>query len=237
MTKIAICQPHYLPWIGYFEMIDRVDAFVLLDDVQYISREWKNRNRIRRTAEGADAKWLTVPVTKDSATRLIKDVRTSAHHDWAGYHRRSLQAVYGHTPRYAEVEAILDEGLSSPPPFLARLNESLVHAVCGYLGITTTIIRASELDTGGKKTAKLVSICERLGADSYLANNASAGYIEMSLFQSAGIALEYQNYDHPGYEQHGPGSPLPFLSHLSIVDLLCNHGAKGLDIIRSGRPS
>lgn len=232
----AICQPHYLPWIGYFEMIDRVDVFVLLDDVQFIKREWKNRNRIRKDPTGSDTKWLTVPITKECQRSLLKDTRISNGHNWAAAHFESLRHTYrntsfvsGHLQRLSE---IIETYRNSS---LADLNAALITHICHQLGITTRLIRSSELHVNGKREHKLLNICKTLGADVYLANSATGEYVQAEFFQKDGVDFVLQDYQHPEYEQTWKGKRLPFLSHLSIVDLLFNQGKQSLEIIRKGR--
>ena len=94
---LVINQPTYLPWTGYFDLIDQSSVFVFLDDVQFIKREWKNRNRIRKTEAGNDAKWLTVPIEKQSQTGLIKDAIISHDFDWCIRHTENIKAVYKNT--------------------------------------------------------------------------------------------------------------------------------------------
>ncbi len=234
----AICQPHYLPWIGYFEMIDRVDVFVFLDDVQFIKREWKNRNRIRKTPKDDEAKWLTAPIVKDTQRGLIKDALLSMDNDWVSEHCGSLQSVYRYTPYFFkyffEIQKILTLHSNGT---LGNLNISIIEYICRELGIKTKLIKSSELQAQGKREEKLLNICKILKADFYLANNATGKYVKADYFQSQGIVFDLQNYKHPSYLQKYKENILPFISNLSIVDLLFNCGDESLEIIRRGRSS
>ena len=124
MKQIACCQPHYIPWIGYFEMIDRVDEFWFLDDVDFIKREWKNRNRIRKDRTGAEVKWLTVPIERASqrgthiaAARLASDV------DWRRRHLDAFRHVYRHAPFFADALELLEAGFARPAATIGELND------------------------------------------------------------------------------------------------------------------
>ncbi len=234
----GICQPHYLPWIGYFEMIDRVDVFVFHDDVQYIKQEWKNRNRIRKTRYGRETKWLTVPViSQGTSSSEIENIQCLDKKNWLLKHLNALKDVYGKAPYFAEVNALLEEALKNAASDLAGLNSLLVESICEYLGIKTRIVRASSLNVQGQKTEKLVQICRALGADWYVANNASSAYLDADLFRDNRVGFEYQDYKHPEYEQRSGIKILEFVSHLSIVDLLYNQGSESLETIRAGRPT
>jgi len=117
---------------------------------------------------------------------------------------------------------------------LSELNIILIQGICRYLQIKTRFTTASELGVTGKKVGKLVDLCKRLGADYYLANNASSSYLDTEMLETNGIKCEYQNYEHPTYEQWYNKYLLPFISHLSIIDLLFNYGHNSLEIIRKG---
>lgn len=234
---VAICQPHYLPWIGYFEMIDRVDRFVFLDDVDFIKREWKNRNKVRKERTSADTKWLTVPIERNCQRGTpIHEARLANEQNWVQNHLNTIQQVYRGTEYYTDVYPWLEALLRQPAQTLGELNGRLITQLCARLGIQTELVRSSDLDTTGRKTERLVSVLHAVQATHYLANNGSASYLEPQHFHSAHIEWGYQNYTHPRYSQHSQDQPLPFLSHLSVVDLLMNHGPASLEIIRRGRP-
>lgn len=234
--RVAICQPHYLPWIGYFEMIDRVDAFVFLDDVDFIKREWKNRNRIRKEALADATKWLSVPIEHaDQRGTPIHRARI-AETDWRRRHLDGFRQVYQGARWFEDAFGLLERGLARPAETLAELNVGLVGDLCAYLGIDTELVRSSALAVGGRKTEKLLGLAQVLDADGYLANNGSAAYLETERFDEAGIECRYQDYEHPRYEQRTGDIELPFLSHLAVLDSIANLGPGSLEVIRSGRP-
>ncbi len=235
--RCAIVQPHYLPWIGYFEMIDRVDVFVLLDDVQFIKREWKNRNRIRKTATAEETKWLTVPIQRSCQHGPIDQAALSGEVDWIATHLHALHEVYGRAPFYDDAIGWLKEALEGhrSNSTLAKLNAATIQTLCRQLGIETPLVASSSLRVGGGREEKLLRICQELEADFYLANNATATYVGPEYFAAQGIGFATQDYAHPAYTQQFKARPLPFLSHLSIVDLLFNRGPDSLTVIRGGR--
>jgi len=234
----AICQPHFLPWIGYFEMIDRVDAFVFLDDVQFVKREWKNRNKIRKTTDGEDTRWLTVPIEKKSQKSLIKDAMISNESNWVRQHLQSIHHVYANTPYFKEyftpIKNLIERYREAT---LARLNIALITYFCKELEVNTKLIRSSDLNVNGKKEVKLLNVCKALGSDLYLANNATGEYVEESYFKKDGIDFKLQNYRHPVYNQINKNKVLSFISHLSVIDIIFSHGSNSLEIIRTGNPS
>ena len=234
---VAICQPHYLPWIGYFEMIDRVDLFVLFDDVDFIKREWKNRNRIRKDQTSTETRWLTVPVKRSCQRGTpIHQARLANDLEWSQTHLNAIQQVYRGTTHFAELYPWLEAQLRPPAQTLGELNCRLIVALCEFLGIHTSLVRSSELTNNGRKTDRLLSVLNAVNASHYLANNGSASYLEPQCFTDANIEWRYQDYTHPIYIQRSKNKEVPFLSHLSVIDLLMNHGPQSLEIIRKGRP-
>jgi hypothetical protein len=235
--QVAICQPHYLPWIGYFEMIDRVDLFVLFDDVHFIKREWKNRNRIRKERRGSDTRWLSVPIERACQRGTpICEARLAPEPDWRTAHLSALHQVYGAAPFFDDLYPWLQGLLAEPHATLGSLNCRLIGALCERLGIMTPRIQSSTLSATGAKTERLVSVLGAVEATDYLANNGSAAYLEPECFEEARISWAFQDYTHPHYAQRSGTTPLPFLSHLSVLDLMMNHGPHSLEILRQGRP-
>ena len=237
---VAICQPHYLPWLGYFEMIDRVDCFVFLDHVDFCKRGWQNRNRIRKDGDADGPKWLSVPIEKASQRRSapasIAEAQLDAR-DWRGAQLSSIRQVYRRAPNFERVFPIVEELLADAPATLGALNRKVVLGINALLGIETPCISSSSLAVSGTKTELLSSVLRCVGATRYLANNGSSVYLEGSVFDDQGVDWAYQDYAHPVYAQRFGGKALPWLSHLSIVDALMNVEGDLLGLIRSGRPA
>lgn len=236
--RCAIVQPTYLPWMGYFDLIDQVECFVFLDHVQMVKRSWDTRNRIR-TSNGIV--WLTVPVlsTTHRDARTFTNAPTDDAQPWRRKHRRSIELAYKHAPCFESVFQEVASALESEVRCLADLNIAIIQRLCVGLSIRSRFLRSSTLEgVAGTRDPLLVSICRAVGADAYLSPIGAATYIERrnpaGAFRGSGIDLSYAQYEHPVYAQHHPG----FVSHLSVVDLLMNHGwEKGRQLLLSGRRS
>lgn len=212
---VAIVQSSYIPWKGYFDLINRVDEFILFDDRQYTRRDWRNRNRIK-TPQGA--RWLTIPVQVKGRYLQRIDETLVSDPGWADQHWSTLTASYRRTPffeEYREVfEGIFRGGL---PECLSEINRILIDAVCSLLGVETRITWSTSYPAEGTKTERLVSLCLAAGATGYVSGPAARAYIEPELFERHGIELTYMDYDgYPEYEQPYP----PFDHKVSILDLL-----------------
>jgi len=232
----AIMQPTYIPWLGYFAMIDDVDLFIFLDDVQLNKRSWQTRNRIKER-DGKEL-MLSIPLhTNGRNTTRICDA-IFAEEGWYKKHLASISNIYGKCEFYHEVYALIEKVFLSGETCLSKFNISLIEAICKYLGIGAEMTASSSMgETVGSKDALLVNICRKAGIDTYLSARGSAAYIEREkpggAFRDAGIRLEYQNYSHPVYTQQGDG----FMPYMSVIDLLFNYGRKSLTIIREGNRS
>jgi hypothetical protein len=224
---VAVHQPQYLPWLGYFDKIDRADVFVLLDTVQYKKNEWQNRNRIK-TARGPQ--WLTVPVTYRFPQR-IGEVGVNNRVRWQHRQRQALLTSYRHAPYWGDVAPFLDEILDPQWDRLAPLNIFAVRRLAVILGITTPIHVASELPAFPEDPdARLIAIASHFGADTYLAGAGGRDYMDLERYGDKGIKVLFQEYRHPVYTQRF-GAFEPFMS---VLDLLFNQGIESLRILRRG---
>jgi hypothetical protein len=226
-------QPTYLPWLGYFDLIDQVELVVFLDQVEFSRQSWQQRNRIK-TPKGLD--WLTVPVLRKGKThQLICEVEINGLLSFAKTHLQSIRCNYARAQHFPANFPGLASILLREPSWqrLADLNIELIQWLCGVLGIQTPIHRASCLGVNGKRTYLLAAICEKLGAQEYLSALGSAEYLldELGILRSRGIEVWFHHYTHPTYQQRFP----PFVPYASTVDLLFHEGPRSLDIIRSGR--
>lgn len=225
----VIMQPTYLPWIGYFDLMDNADVFVVFDTVQFEKQAWQQRNRIKTSEK--ESKWLTVPVIQDLGQR-IRDVKIEVANPWRRKHWGSIEQYYKRAPYWELYSEDLADIYAKQWTSLFQLNFTLINFLRDQLGITTQLMQASDIPMSGEKVGLLVNICHYLGADVYLSTVRAADYIEDdNIFADEGITLQYHQYEHPVYPQlFGE-----FLSHMSVIDLLFNQGPKSLDIIRSGR--
>jgi hypothetical protein len=227
---VAVMQPTYLPWMGYFDLIDQADVFVFLEDVEFSKQSWQQRNRIK-TSNGI--LWLTVPVlTKGKSGQMISDVRINHRSNDLEKHVKAIAQSYGKAPFVKSYIDELTAILSTPRDRLADLNMDLIRWFCAKLGIKTPLVKNSDLHVEGSKVERLINICRAVGAERYLSTPGSKVYIdEDNRFSPSGVDLVYQDYVHPTYRQlHGD-----FVPYLSVLDLLLNEGEGSLSIIRSGR--
>jgi len=222
---VAVHQPQYLPWIGYFDKMRRADVFCYLNDVQYKKNEWQNRNRIK-TAQ--NWQWLTVPV-RYRFPEQINEVQINNTIRWNKKHLQALITNYNRAPYFKAYSSIFEDIFSKEWDFISELNIHLIERLKDALQLPEkkTII-SSQLNLRDEPTDRLIDICKALGANTYLAGQGAAGYMDIALFEKNGLKVIMQDFTHPVYPQLFE----EFQSHLSIVDLLFNCGPESLDIIR-----
>lgn len=219
---IAILQPFYLPWKGYFDIIHEVDEFILYDTVRYTEHSWINRNQIK-TPNGV--RWISIPIK--TAGRYRQQIREAevVNSLWADKHRDILRLMYANTPYWnkyrKQFNDLYDELYAEK--YINRINEKSLFFVCDILEITTKITHSSDYKTTEGKTEKLIELCRQAGATRYISGSAAKSYIDEQKFIEAGIELVWKNYDgYPEYSQlHGE-----FVHGVSIVDLIFNMGEK-----------
>jgi len=222
--SVAILQSCYIPWKGFFDLIRRVDEFILYDDAQYTKRDWRNRNRIK-TASGP--LWLTVPIeVKGKYLQSIKEARVSDS-TWPERHWKSIRASYARAPYFDAYEPVLEElyrGCTSA--VLSEINFRFVSRLCQLLSIGTRLSWSMDYTLVEGRTERLVGLCRQAGATHYISGPAARDYIDPKLFADAGITLAYMDYGgYPEYEQLYP----PFDHHVSVVDLLVHTGPDALN--------
>jgi hypothetical protein len=222
---VAVHQPQYLPWLGYFDKIASADVFVLLDNVQYKKNEWQNRNRIK-TAAGPQ--WLTVPVTYRFGQR-INEVLINNRESWQKRQKQTIITNYRKSPHWQELSTALEEIFVRPWEGLADLNIFVVRRLVEILGVSTPIHVASELPAFPEDPdERLIGIAKHFGADAYLAGSGGHNYMNLDKFEQNGVKVLFQDYRHPVYRQLFEG----FEPFLSVVDLIFNHGKESLRILR-----
>jgi hypothetical protein len=222
---IAVHQPQYLPWCGYFDKIDRADQFVLLDNVQFKKNEWQNRNKIK-TAQGWQ--WLTVPVRYNYPER-INEVKINGTVRWQHKHRQAILSNYRKAPYFQYVASFLEDVFAHSWELISDLNIHVVRGLTELLGIGTPLHVASELDRFSEDPdERLIAITRHFGADTYLAGGGGKAYMDLEKYKAKGIAVIYQDYKHPFYNQlFGEFEP-----YMSVIDLIFNHGNDSLNILR-----
>jgi hypothetical protein len=227
--KVAIIQPNYIPWKGYFDIINMVDTFVLYDDVQYTVRDWRNRNRIK-TKNGLI--WLTIP-TDGTQNKIIKDVKVVWDEKWNLKHWKSILINYHKAPYFKDYKDFFEDlYLNTKEKYLWEIDLKFILAINQILGIKTKIICSSELnyDRTLHKTERLIAILKEVGATSYLSGPSAKNYIDERLFEGENINLEWIDYSgYPEYPQLYP----PFVHEVSIIDLILNVGPDAKKYMKS----
>ena len=232
IQAVAIAQPTFLPWAGWFDLADQVDMLIVLDDVGFSKQSWQQRNRLR-TAEGLN--YVTVPVR--TAGRLGQRIVDTELAGGVTMEKliRTIAQNYSHAAyfqRYfAEFSAVLRR--SAAAGMLSHLNCGLIEWLGAQLGISTPQVRSSTLAVEGTRGALVAKLCERVGATRYLSPAGAEDYLleDRAEFDNRAIAVELQVYEHPVYRQCFQ----PFMPYASVLDLLLNEGDAAAAILRSGR--
>lgn len=221
-TVVAIHQPNFFPWMGYFDKIRRADAFVFLDAVDYPRSgsggmgSWCNR--VRLNIQG-DAKWITCPLRRVNLGTPINQVSIDDDQPWRAKLMRTLDANYRKAPRYDEAMALLEPLIRMPQPNLASYNIAVIKTISAALKVETQFVLQSELSSDGKATDLLISLVRAAEGDAYLAGGGAAGYQQDDLFSNAGVSLIYQRFTPYVY-----GDEARYLPGLSIIDYLMHDG-------------
>lgn len=224
MKRVAIVQSSYVPWMGYFGLIEKSDEFIFLDDVQYTKRDWRNRNFVK-TANGPVM--LTVPVCAGARSKSIEAVEINGE-GWAARHWATISQAYAKAAYFATYEGAFRVIYENPPKLLSVLNRALVRTACDLIGIKTKLSISTDYGRFSGRNERLVSLCAAAGATHYLSGPAAKAYLTPEPFKKVGIEVEFMVYDYPAYRQlHGP-----FLPNMSILDLIFNEGPRAIAVIR-----
>lgn len=226
----AIHQPNFIPWVGYFNKVNKCDVFVLFDDVQFPrAKTFGNRVEIK-TNNGAV--WLTVPVTHRGELNNFNEVGIDNNQNWAAKSLKTLKLAYQKAAHFNdywdEFSAIYTGSYSG----LTELNIALMRFVISKTGITTKLVRSSEMPDayGLNGSEKILAILKSLGADEYLSGKGAGSrrYVDEAEFERAGIRLSWQLYEPKPYRQLWGGA---FIPNLSVIDLLFNEGPDSIKYI------
>lgn len=216
--KIAIIQPNYLPWIGYFHIINYVDKFIFYDDVQYTKNDWRNRNQIIFDGK---KKWLTLPVGI-SIHRNINEIFIEP--EWLKDHLNKLNTYYKNSRFYNEVINLIEIAYDfNDPILLSELNINIIKSICEYLEIKTIFYKSSELNIQSErdKNEKIILFCKKLNCQTYVSGPNASSYIDIEKFKVKNIQLEWFNY--PCYHENC----------VSIIDTLFIYGKRSKDLFNA----
>jgi hypothetical protein len=226
--RVAIVQSNYIPWKGYFDLINSVDEFILFDDMQYTRRDWRNRNKIK-TPQGS--LWLTIPVqAKGKYYQKIRETEISDA-QWSEQHWKTIVHNYTQAKYFQEYRGFFEELYGDArESLLGQVNYRFLNAICQLLDIQTRISWSMDYHLIEGKTERLVDLCQQAGATEYLSGPSAKGYIDETLFEQAGIALRFSDYS--GYLEYEQLFP-PFDHHVSIIDLIFNTGSDARRYMKS----
>jgi len=216
---VAIHQPHYLPWLGYLHRMVQAELFIVLDHVQFERGNYQNRSMVR--VNGAPH-WLTVPVAQRSQKERIVDKAIDHSQEWAATHYETLRRAYAGARYFGAYADRLKAIYETAWERLVDLDEALLELLRDAFAIRVPLVNSSELDVGGAKSELVLNLCRAVGAHTLLVGlGGSRDYLDRAAFAEAGIALAFQEFNHPVYPQRGTA---PFSAGLSAIDLLFNCG-------------
>ena len=216
---VAIHQPEYLPWLGFFKKMMNVELFVFLDDVQFRKKGWQNRNRIRIN-DGTTL--LSIPVHTHSYPK-INEVTIDNEKNWSIRHKKSILYNYARAPYFDEIKDFIESIFEKKFQYLVDLNTEIIKFIMNELEIKSKIVFSSELEISKKGTDRVLDICKAVDADHYITGTFWAeSNLRVEEFKKSNIDVEFQKFQHPIYKQiHGE-----FIPEMSIIDLLFNEGRK-----------
>ncbi len=217
---VAIHQPNFLPWLGFFDKLCRSDTFVILDAVQHPQAGGSWLNRTRLLEQGAAA-WKTIPL-RHGGLQAIRETEIADDVPWRARFMKSLRMNYARASAFADVMPLVTDLMSSPSVRLCDFNLQAIQTLRERLGLTRTrVLRQSELVAEGHSTELLINLVRAAGGSVYLSGDGADGYQDAGAFARAGVQLEFQGFRHPEYAQRGVTG---FVPGLSVVDALMHCG-------------
>jgi hypothetical protein len=215
---LGIMQPYFFPYLGYFDLINCSDRWVVFDTAQYIRHGWVNRNRILHPREGWQ--YIIVPLKKYSRDTMIKDVEISDDPGWRSRILGQIQHYRKRAPYFKEVNMLVEDCLESEEGLLSRLNVAIMERVSQYLGIPFEYDYFSEMDLelgpveGPGDWALRIS--EAMGAKEYVNPPGGIEIFDPARFEKLGIRLTIRNLPSIEYVCRG----YEFIPGLSIIEVL-----------------
>lgn len=215
--KVVILQSNYIPWKGYFDLINDADVFCFYDEVQYTKNDWRNRNRIY-SKNGLQ--WLTIPIEKDAVKLKISEVNLPE--GWQQKHLEALRITYNRAPYFYQIKELLEElYVEKKFNLLADFNQYSIKKIAAFIGIKTEFVNSADYELRGDRVFRLINLIKDLEATEYISGPSAKDYLEHSenIFKDHGINLIYKKY--PQYNQYDQLKQ-PFEQYVSIIDLLAN---------------
>ncbi len=214
--KVAIMQPYFLPYIGYFQIINAVDQFVVYDNIEYTKKSWIHRNRL--LLNGKDT-MFSVPLKKDSDYLNVVQRKLADNYDYkVGKILRKIEASYRKTPFYRDIMPLVQTCFQRNSDNLFEFIYASLKEIIGFLEIQTRVVVSSTLDIDHtlKAQNKVLAICKNLHADMYINPPGGRALYAPDAFKQEGIELRFLNPRPIEYKQFDQ----PFIPFLSIIDVL-----------------
>jgi hypothetical protein len=217
--SVAILQSSYVPWKGYFDLMNSVDEFIILDSVQYTRRDWRNRNRLKSPT---GVRWLTIPVQVKGRYLQNIDETIVSDPNWAVKHWSTLLSWYRRAPSFERYSPLLERlYLGIHERHLSRINRRFLETLRDLLHISTPITSSEDYPCEQERSERLLAICHAAGAGRYVSGPSARAYLDEERFREEGVEVTWMSYDgYPEYEQLYP----PFDHRVSVLDLLFSVG-------------
>ena len=217
--KILVAlQPSFIPWRGYFDLIEKSDKFIFYDHVQYDKNGWRNRNKILINNK---VNWITVPVVHKNLDKLLKDVEIFDLENSLEKIIKTISQNYIKHPSYSLFFHVLENIFKKKPKLLVDLNIDIIISICDYMGIKIDQTRSSKLANVKDKNMNLINLCKKYDCNQYLSGNLAKSYINENIFSDNGIEVLWHEFKESSYQHHKIDQKI-FFEKLSIIDYLFN---------------
>lgn len=224
LTRLAIMQPYFFPYIGYWQLIKSANRFVILDDVNYIQRGWINRNRI---LVNDTPTYITLPLQNSSQNKKIFEIRIDTNNPWRSKILKTLQCTYKKSEYYDEVYETIEQIINFNTESLSEFLSNQIKIICDLLKMDTEIVSSSRIYSNNeiKSEERIIDICKKNYAHTYLNLPGGRTIYNQSNFTNNGISLQFISTNLIPYLQRNAES---FAPNLSIIDVLMNSGIEGV---------
>ena len=230
---VAVHQPNFLPWLGFFDKVQRADVIVAIDNVQFSKTGGTWTNRMRLIIAGRPA-WVTLPIVRAyHGTRTIAEMEIDNHQPWREKLLKTVELNYRRAANFGAVFPWLADLIANRTDRIVEFNLHAILSIMSAIQLDQSkLVIGSTLPIEGRATDLLIDIVHAVGGTSYLAGAGADAYQQDGLLASAGIEVVYQNFEHPTYRQF---SSATFVPGLSIVDALMNLGFEGTAALLTGK--
>ena len=228
MCKIAVSQSNYIPWKGYFDLIDKVDKFIIFDNVQYTRRDWRNRNKI--FSSSGDLIWLTIPIKSKGNFKVNINKIEVFNDSWRKKHFVNIINSYKKSDNFNVIFPFLEElYFSDNEKNLSLINISFIIKICKFLKIDTQILNCQSYGESFTASEKILYEIIKNGGTHYYTSPKAKAYLDENLFKENGVKIQYISYE--GYPHYGQKFD-QFKHKVSIIDLMMNTGLKSKNYIK-----